>query len=119
MRPEVVAFLCSLPEVYVRRMFGADCFLVGGRMFAFAYGGYLVLRLPGREYREALALPGARPFYLRPGVPFGRWVEVPEDMAAADPAFPLARAAYEAVLAEGPQRERRGVRRRRHRPSRI
>lgn len=70
------ARLLSLPDTSHRRMFGADCFLTGGRMFAFVVEEALVLKLPEERYQEALALPGVQPFTMR-GVPFGRWARFP------------------------------------------
>ncbi|HXG42170.1 MAG TPA: TfoX/Sxy family protein [Dehalococcoidia bacterium] len=100
----------SLRGVYVRRMFGADCFFApNGRMFAFLAGDRLFLRLPGPEYGRLLAA-GGEPFMLRPGVPFGQWASLPTGLGQAEVAG-LAEAAYHAALAEGPSR--RHARRRR------
>jgi hypothetical protein len=62
-------------------MFGAQClFASSGRMFAFIDAqGRVVARLMGPEHQQALEL-GGEPFYLRPGVPFGRWVRLPTSL---------------------------------------
>jgi TfoX/Sxy family transcriptional regulator of competence genes len=82
-------------------MFGAECLLAEGRMFAFSYENGLVVKLSDERYREALALPGVQPFIMR-GVPFGRWARFPDD----DPSslLPWLRAAYDHVLGEPPAR---------------
>lgn len=92
----------SWPQVSLRRMFGADCFLVRGRMFAFAHEGGFVVKLPEEGYRQALARPGAAPFTMR-GVPFGKWAR----LAAGDDTLSWLRLAYEHVLAEPPARRRK------------
>ena len=106
--------LMSWPDVTLRRMFGADCFLVRGRMFAFARDG-VVAKVAEARYQDALALPGSAPFQIRPGLTFGRWVRFPaEDDGPADGGQALLswlRLAYEYVLAEPPRRRGRGRRR--------
>lgn len=98
------ARLLSLPHTSHRRMFGADCFLARGRMFAFALGdGALVLRLPADQYPRALALPGVEPFTMR-GVPFGKWARFPK--GARSSLHPWLRRAYEHALAAPAPRKR-------------
>ncbi len=99
---DLLAEAMSWPEVSPRRMFGADCSLARGRMFAFVWQDGLVLKLPEERYREALALPGVQPFTMR-GVPFGRWAQFPEADASL---LPWLRAAYDHVLAEPPPKRR-------------
>lgn len=101
MTSPLYSHLLSWPGVSVRRMFGADCFLTNGRMFAFAYERGLVLKVPQEHYHEALALPAVIPFTMR-GIPFGKWARFPDDD------FPAwLRLAYEGVLAEPPTKRRR------------
>lgn len=102
--------LMSWPDVSLRRMFGADCFLSRGRMFAFAFKDGVVTKVAKDRYRDALAVPGAAPFESRPGLIFGRWVRFPSlDRASSKDAESLIswlRLAYEAVLTEPPRRRK-------------
>ncbi len=91
----------SWPDVSLRRMFGSDCFLARGRMFAFVMEEGVVLKLPEERYQEALSLPGVEPFTMR-GVPFGKWARFPAGEAGSP--LPWLRAAYEYVLATPPLR---------------
>jgi len=94
-------------------MFGAQClFASNGRMFAFIDAqGQMVVRLMGPEHQQALEL-GGEPFYLRPGVPFGRWVRLPTSLDRQAVGHFL-EAAYEGVIALGQpkhgHRSRRGL----------
>lgn len=98
------ARLLSLPDTSYRRMFGSDCFLAGGRMFAFVMEDALVLRLPAERYQEALTLPGVQPFTMR-GVPFGKWARFSASDASS--LLPWLRAAHDHVLAQPPKRGRK------------
>ncbi|MFI5235366.1 MAG: TfoX/Sxy family protein [Gemmatimonadales bacterium] len=103
------AALLSLPGVTPKRLFGAQAFFFGQRMFAFLVDGAVVLKLPAAERRLALEGGHGRPFLVGANVPFGRWLEVLLD----DPvrALHLARVAH--VAAQVPDRE--GPRKRRPR----
>lgn len=102
MFPGPQAEAMSWPDVSTRRMFGADCLLARGRMFAFAQEDSLVLKLPEERYRRALELPGVEPFTMpRPsgrGTPFGKWARFPSYEAFA--LLSWLRVAYEHALAE-------------------
>ncbi len=89
-------------KVFVRPMFGAQCFFaLNGRMFAFRLrDGSLVLRLPAEEYEASLGR-GCVPFMLRPNVPFGRWVRLSREMAS-EQVEALWKAAYNDALSYGP-----------------
>jgi hypothetical protein len=75
MLDELDACALSWPRVSKRRMFGCDCYLVSGRMFAFRGDMGLVVKVPPADRERLLARPDAAPFLMRPGVPFGEWVE--------------------------------------------
>lgn len=98
------ARLLSLPQASHRHMFGSDCFLAGGRMFAFLAPDGLVLRLPEERYQEALSLPGVHPFTMR-GVPFGKWARFPASDAPS--LLPWLRAAHAQALAQPPRSSRK------------
>lgn len=88
MLDELDARALAWPGVSKRRMFGCDAYLVGGRMFAFHGDMGLVVKVPPVERERLLARPDAAPFLMRPGVPFGEWVQWhprrdEEDLAAA------------------------------------
>jgi hypothetical protein len=85
---ELDARALTWPGVTKRRMFGCDAYLVGGRMFAFQGDMGLVVKVPPADRERLLARPDAAPFLVRPGVPFGEWVQWrprldEEDLAAA------------------------------------
>jgi hypothetical protein len=63
------------PGVSKRRMFGCDCYLVRGRMFAFWGDMGLVVKVPPADRDRLLTRPDAAPCLMRPGVPFGEWVQ--------------------------------------------
>ncbi len=71
-------------------MFGADCYLVGGRMFAFFQDGGVVVKVPPPRREALLADARAAPFTVSHGVPFGDWLHLrlsgPADAAFALPA---------------------------------
>lgn len=70
-----------------KKMFGGICFLVSGNMFCGVYRDHLILRLPETEAREALSLPGARPFDIT-GKPMKGWVMIREQDIGDDDAVP-------------------------------
>lgn len=105
----------GLPNVSSRRMFGAEAFFNGRRMFAFLRGDLVVLKLPEAERRELIETKAGRPFLVDERASFGRWVEVPVDGDAAERALLLVQSAYAA--AKRPDRD--GPRRRRRRSGRI
>lgn len=75
MLDELDARALTWPGVSKRRMFGCDAYLVGGRMFAFHADIGLVVKAPPADRERLLARPDAAPFLMRPGVPFGEWVQ--------------------------------------------
>jgi hypothetical protein len=58
-------------------MFGADCFLVRGHMFAFTWEDDIALWVPEREYEDSRGLSGVRPVEIRAGIPMGTWLRFP------------------------------------------
>ena len=110
------ARLLSLPDTSYRRMMGANCFLVGGRMFAFFPSqDRVVLKLPEDGRQRFLALPGAAPFTMNQGL-FGVWVQAPLSSLPGDALLAFADAAHDYVRSLPPPRAGRG--RRPRRPSR-
>ncbi|MGH7533496.1 MAG: hypothetical protein ACREL4_09420 [Gemmatimonadales bacterium] len=105
------AAILALPGVAPKKLFGAQAFFFGPRMFAFLVDGAVVLKLPAGERRAALERKLGRPFLVGAHVPFGRWLEVALDDPA--PALHLVRVAY--IAAQVPDRE--GPRKRRQRAS--
>jgi len=104
---ERLAQLLALPEVSHRRMMGADCFLVGGHMFAILPADDTVaMKLPDDERERFLALSGAGPFVVSRGA-FGKWLQAP--LAALDDGSLLAfaQAAREHVRANPPAKPRK------------
>lgn len=106
------AAILAFSGVTPKKLFGAQAFFFGPRMFAFLVDGAVVLKLPAGERRAALERKVGRPFLVGAHVPFGRWLEVPLDDLAA--ALHLVRIAY--IAAQAPDRE--GPRKRRQRTPR-
>jgi hypothetical protein len=80
-------------------MMGADCFLVGGRMFVILPPEDIIaLKLPQPERERLLALPGAGPFTVSRGT-FGDWVQAPLPSLDDKSLVAFARAACEHVRA--------------------
>jgi hypothetical protein len=109
----VEAALLGMPGVAPKRLFGAQAFFFGSRMFAFLTDGAVVLKLPPAERRAALEDGYGRPFLVGPREPFGRWLEVPLDEPGR--VLHLARLAYAATRVP----ERDGPRKRRARAARA
>jgi len=107
MLEELDARAMAWPGVSKRRMFGADCYLVGGRMFAFREGTRLVLKLPPADRERLLVRPDASPFLMRPGVPFGEWVQWRPSPDEAELAISLLQSAFDHVSRLPPARPRR------------
>ncbi len=94
-----LAVLLTWPGVSHRRMFNADCFLVGGSMFLILPPeGVAAFKLPERERQEFLDLPDAGPFVVSIGA-FGKWVQAPLASLDEGPIIGYARAACEHVRA--------------------
>ena len=103
----VQAALSDLPNVTTRKMFGAEAFFHGRRMFAFLREDLVVLKLPESQREELLEAKAARPFLVNENAGFGRWVEVP---GAGEDAVLLVQSAYNAAKRpdrDGPRRRRR------------
>jgi len=102
-------------RVDVRPMFGAQCYLVRGKMFAAIGPMGLLLKLPD-DVRSALLEAGtASPFSPQPGMTFGTWVAVPAgrlETAGREVLAELVRHSFSHVLSAGPAP--RPVRERRH-----
>lgn len=110
------AAILAMPQVLTKRMFGAEAFFTGGRMFAFLFEEAIVLKLPESERQDVLDTRVARPFLTNERAPFGRWVESPiHGSTAASRAIQLAASAH--ALAQSPvhdgPRQRRPISRRR------
>ena len=71
------AAILSWPDVSPRRMFGAECFLVRGHMFAFTWEDDIAFWVPEGQYADALAIGDMRPLEIRPGIPMGTWLKFP------------------------------------------
>ena len=112
----VQAAILAMPQVTTKRMFGAEAFFTGGRMFAFLFDEAIVLKLPESERQDVLDTRVARPFLTNERAPFGRWVESGiHGSEAASRAIRLAAAAH--ALAQSPThdgpRQRKPITRRR------
>jgi hypothetical protein len=87
---EIVANLMAWANVEPRRMFGADTYLVGGRLFAIFTDDGVAVKVPSPQREELLKDPRVRPFTAGQGRAFGEWVHVrlsaPKDVALALPA---------------------------------
>jgi hypothetical protein len=101
----------SWPGVSKRRMFGCDCYLVGGRMFAFWCDMGLVVKVPPADRERLLTRPDAAPSLMRPGVPFGEWVQWRPRLEEIDLALATLRSAFDYVSRLRPSRPRRKRRR--------
>lgn len=117
----VQAAIMAMPQVTTKRMFGAEAFFTGGRMFAFLFDEAIVLKLPESDRQDVLDTRMARPFLTSEHAPFGRWVEAPiHGSEGASRAIRFAAAAH--ALAQSPQhdgpRKRRAVTKRRPTPRR-
>jgi TfoX/Sxy family transcriptional regulator of competence genes len=99
-----------LHDVTTRKMFGAEAFFHGRRMFAFLREDQVVLKLPEGEREQLLESRAARPFLVDENAGFGRWVEVPVLGEATGRALRAVQSAYNAAKRpdrEGPRRRRR------------
>lgn len=106
----VQAAISDLPNVTTRKMFGAEAFFHGRRMFAFLREDLVVLKLPESQREELLEAKTARPFLLNENAGFGRWIEVPGSGSDAERAVALVQSAYTAAKRpdrDGPRRRRR------------
>jgi hypothetical protein len=87
---EIVARMMGWANVEPRRMFGTDCYLVGGRLFAFFQDEGVVVKVPSPRREELLADARVAPFTPRSGARFGDWIHLrlsgPADVAFALPA---------------------------------
>ena len=101
----------SWPRVSKRRMFGCDCYLVGGRMFAFWSDTGLAVKVPPADRERLLARPDAAPCLMRPGVPFGEWVQWRPQPDETDLARAMLQSAFDYVSRLQPARSRRKRRR--------
>lgn len=106
----VQAAISDLPNVTTRKMFGAEAFFHGRRMFAFLREDVVVLKLPESQREELLEAKAARPFLVNENAGFGRWIEVPGSGSDAERAASLVQSAYNAARRpdrDGPRRRRR------------
>jgi TfoX-like protein len=112
----VQAAIQAMPEVAVKRMFGADAFFTTGRMFAFLFDEVVVLKLPEADRQEALDRRVARPFLTSEQAPFGRWVETSilgtEAIGRAIRLAASAHALAQSPHHDGPRKRRPSLRRR-------
>lgn len=101
------AAILSLPGVTPKKLFGAQAFFFGPRMFAFLGDDAVVLKLPASERGAALQENQGRPYLVRANVPFGRWLEVPfTDAGRALHLIRVAHAAAQVPDREGPRKRR-------------
>lgn len=101
------AAILALPGVTPKKLFGAQAFFLGPRMFAFLVDGAVVLKLPAGERRAALEREEGRPFLVGAHVPFGRWLEVAlDDPARALYLIRVAHGAAQVPDREGPRKRR-------------
>jgi TfoX/Sxy family transcriptional regulator of competence genes len=106
----VQAAIGDLPNVTTRKMFGAEAFFHGRRMFAFLREDLVVLKLPEGQREELLEARAAQPFLVNANAGFGRWVEIPGSGDAPERAVSLVQSAYNAAKRpdrDGPRRKRR------------
>jgi hypothetical protein len=108
---EIVARMMEWGRVEPRRMFGCDCYLVGGRLFAFFQDEGVVVKVPPPRREELLADARVAPFTPRSGARFGDWLHlrlsVPTDAAFALPAVAASyRQAQAAPTGRGQTRRR-------------
>jgi TfoX/Sxy family transcriptional regulator of competence genes len=106
----VQAAIRDLPNVTTRKMFGAEAFFHGRRMFAFLREDLVVLKLPESQREELLEAKAARPFLVNENAGFGRWVEIPGSGEAAERLLLLVQSAYSAAKRpdrDAPRRRRR------------
>lgn len=112
----VQAAILAMPQVSTKRMFGAEAFFTGGRMFAFLFDEAIVLKLPESDRQDVLDTRVARPFLTSERAPFGRWVESGiHGSEAASRAIRLAAAAHalaQSPMHDGPRQRRPIVKRR-------
>lgn len=96
-RQRIAAAALSLPDVTAQRMFGADTYLVQGKMFAFLTDDRLVVKLTPDHGAELLRR-GVATRFTHLGNRFGDWIAVltdaPEDIGRATD---LLNSAYENV----------------------
>ena len=108
---EIVARMMGWGRVEPRRMFGCDCYLVGGRLFAFFQDDGVVVKVPPPLREGLLTDARAVPFTPRSGVPFGEWLHLGlADPADAAFALPAVEESYRQAQA-GPPGKRRQARR--------
>lgn len=81
------AELLALPDVLMRRIFGATVFLVEQRLVAFRAGDRLVCQPPATTRDDLLRAGLAGEFEIRPGRGFGGWIALPLDSPALSPDF--------------------------------
>lgn len=106
----VQAAISDLPNVTTRKMFGAEAYFHGRRMFAFLRQDLVVLKLPESQREELLEAKAARPFLVNENAGFGRWVEIPGAGDSPGQAVELVQSAYAAAKRpdrDGPRRRRR------------
>ncbi|MBI2867219.1 MAG: hypothetical protein HYX97_02650 [Chloroflexi bacterium] len=75
--PKLDRAMRALPGAATKRMFGMDCYVVGGKVFAGWWHDGLVLKLSGTAFAQAMAVPGAHAFDPMGGRPMKEWVVVP------------------------------------------
>ena len=87
---EIVVRMMGWANVEPRRMFGCDCYLVGGRLFTFFQDQGVVVKVTSSRREELLADRRASAFTSHRGARFGDWLHLrlsgPADAAFALPA---------------------------------
>jgi hypothetical protein len=105
---EIVARMMGWANVEPRRMFGTDCYLVGGRLFAFFQDEGVVVKVPSARREELLADARVAPFTMSQGARFGDWIHL-RLFGPTDAAFALAAVeeSYRQAQAAPPGKRRR------------
>ena len=72
------------PDLTRKPMFGYPCAWVNGNMATGLFAEQWWVRVDEADREALLALPGAHPFEVMPGKAMGRYVVMPDDVAADD-----------------------------------
>lgn len=73
--------IATLPGAVPRKMFGCDCFFIGGHCAAGIWRDSAILKLTADDARAITKLPGVTPFMPAEGKPMGGWYVLPHALA--------------------------------------